>query len=112
MAQNGLSEREIIDGLEARRYRPGDRRNELDDAAAALIRKLLAEKESRRSMIDQTVRAIRNGMVEVKPEELQLISRGLHELQGGLFYRAEVSLRQALGDIEKRNYSQTTRSPA
>ena len=56
----------------------------LDAQAATLIRDMINDHDSRRSMIDQTVRGIRNGMVEVRPEELKVLASVEKQLQDAI----------------------------
>jgi len=62
----------------------------LDLQAVNAIRDMVNEAASRRSMIDQTVRGIRNGMVEVKPEELKVLAGAANQLREAIIIARSV----------------------
>lgn len=81
MADSAL---EIADALEKRAERERNRPSHLDYQAANMLRKMADDQQTRRSMIDQTVRGIRNGMVEVRPEELKVLASVENQLQDAI----------------------------
>lgn len=90
--------------------------HELDDLDV-FVQNAQIEIESRRSMIDETVRAIRGGDVMVKPEELRMISLAtaslrdaLEHMDAGMTCResvlhAQQRILQALESVNERDTS-------
>lgn len=76
--------------------------HEIDDLDV-FVQNAQIEIESRRSMIDETVRAIRGGDVMVKPEELRTISLATALLRDALDYiDAGMTCRETVLDAQRR----------